>query len=558
LHSESKAINMPYGGDKPGVVLLDETDQRRLFSSDDPITPLDSIASPAIYYQQPTYARKSGVDKGGNTTMQAWRHEEGNMYPGDGSDSRWSFLRQTNPQIGIAVLLGTALGIWLSHISVSTAVSDLVNLPGKIFLRLLKCFVIPMVLCSLSTGVASIVLLGKVSAVGTRTAFFFLLFSGIASTLSLAVSMALRPLNPHTHLDPPPKVQGFMHVQCAPGRYMIAGNGSMDCTATTMSELTRFELIDLSHAIIASGPVTHVSIAQQFTQIIQSVFPRNIFKTFEDGVLLSVIMFSIAFGAAAMRASSQQSSPLLELLNQINKIFFFVISKLIDWSPIAVLSLIAGSLSSQDSLSVAMKHVGVLVLSNFISVIIFELAFYPVVLWMATRRNPYKYMRQMLPCVYFGFGSASSIASLPVTLRCVESTREVSKSLLRFVVTIGSSVHMNGTAMLFPNAIVFLATTASTDIELGWVQLSLIVLVSLLSSLGVAPIPNGGLIMIYSIWSTIFPNFDMPASYSFLVAIYWYLDRVNTACNVVGDTYVARIIAEHVDEAFETVHETAC
>ncbi|GLD96093.1 hypothetical protein PINS_up004771 [Pythium insidiosum] len=289
----------------------------------------------------------------------------------------------------------------------------------------------------------------------------------------------------------------------------------------------------------------------QVTTILQSAIPLNIFKSFQDGILMSVITFAIAFGAAAINASSQHSSPLLEVLGQMNKIFFHIISKLIDWSPLAVLSLVAGSLSSQASIVDAVNHVGVLVLTQLITVIIFEFMFCPVVLWVVLRRNPFNYMKQMLPCVFFAFGCASSLATLPVTLRCVESTREVSRSLLRFVITIGSTVHMNGTAMLFPNAIVFLASSSPTKISLGWVEVVLVVLVSVLSSIGVAPIPNAGLVMVYSIWSTIFPNEELPSSFSYLVAIIWYLDRVETACNVVGDTYVTRIVAEQVDETFE-------
>lgn len=542
----------------PGVVLYDD-DHRRSGSVptfDGSSTPLDSIASPAVYYQDAyTYPMKMRrISKsGGGTPSRFMRHpyEDDMTYP-DEEESRLSFLKKPTTHIILSVVLGTALGALLAHFNVSDDVSTLVKIPGRVFLRVLKCFVIPMVFASLSTGVANIVLLGKVSTIGTRTALFFVLFSALASLLSLAVAMMLRNLHTDSAYLPKTKQIVWFNVKCDNDKYFqMTSTEVLDCSATAMDNSTRFQLDDLEFAITSSG-TTKITVAEQVSGILNSLFPKNIFSSFVDGVLLSVITFSIAFGAAATRATSRENSPLLNVLNQMNKIFYLIITRVIEWSPLAVLSLIAGSLSSQDSLNQAVTHVGILVLCNFITVILLELVFYPIVIFFCIRKNPFKYMRMMAPAAMFAFGCASSLATLPISIRCVESTREVSRGLLHFVLTIGSTAHMNGTAMFFPNAVVFLAKTSSSQIELGWVQLFLIWLVSLLGSIGVAPIPNAGLVMVYSIWSTIFPSEEVPVTYSYLVAIYWYIDRMNTMCNVLGDMYVARIIAEQVDEAYET------
>ncbi|TYZ62120.1 hypothetical protein PybrP1_005141, partial [[Pythium] brassicae (nom. inval.)] len=472
-------------------------------------------------------------------------------------ERRLAFLRKPTTQILISVVLGTALGALLASLKVSTDVSNLVNIPGRVFLRVLKCFVIPMVFASLSTGVANIVLLGKVSTIGTRTALYFIAFSGAAALISLCVAMMLAGLN--KDIEPIAKVVQLtsLNIKCDNDKFLeMTAAETLVCSAPAMGDTTRFELDDLEFALTSSSTTTKISVEDQLAGILNSLFPKNIFAGFLNGVLLSVITFSIAFGAAATRATSRENSPLLDVLNQMNKIFFYIILRVVDWSPLAVFSLVAGSLSGQRAINDAVSHVGVLVLSNFISVVLLELVFYPVVLFLLVRRNPFTYMRAMLPAATFAFGSASSLATLPLSIRCVESTREVSRGLLHFVLTIGSTVHMNGTAMFFPSAVVFLVKTSTTSIDLGWVELFLIWLVSLLGSIGVAPIPNAGLVMIYSIWSTIFPKEDVPITYSYLVAIYWYIDRMNTLCNILGDTFVARIIAEQVDETYEaTFHE---
>ncbi|KAJ0397622.1 hypothetical protein P43SY_003506 [Pythium insidiosum] len=546
-----------------GVVLFDDGDARgrhrssltsgflsppALFLEDRPQPPIKLSAKDAATTSHTNGDGVFFISPGGDTPM---------MYPDDGEDSRpLAFFRRTTTQILICVALGVGLGVLLSNLEVSKDVSALVNLPGAIFLRVLRCFVLPMVFCSLATGAANIVLLGKVSAVGARTALYFLACSTAAAVISLLVALTLRASlqsdHQHKHSSQLTERKAFLHVACAPATYLEQRNDStLACGASAMSSATRFQLVDLGGVVLNNRPLKTVRLEEQITGILQSVLPVNIFRGFQDGVLMSVITFAVAFGAAAIRVGSQQTSPLLEVLNQLNKIFFFVISKLIDWSPLAVLSLIAGSLSSQRSLTDAINHVGILVLTQFVAVVILELVFYPTLLWVTTRRNPFAYMRQMLPCVSFAFGSASSLATLPITLRCVESTREVSRNLVHFVVTIGCTVHMNGTAMMFPNAIVFLAASSGKSSDIGWVELILILVISVLSSIGVAPIPNGGLVMVYSIWSTVFPNDDVPITFSYLVAIYWYIDRVNTMCNVVGDTYVSRLIAEQVDETFD-------
>ncbi|KAL4175491.1 hypothetical protein KRP22_000546 [Phytophthora ramorum] len=471
---------------------------------------------------------------------------------------RCAFLRQPTTQIMLGAAAGLVLGALLSNLNVSTDVSSLVNLPGKVFLQVLKCFVIPMVFTSLSTTVADIVLLGKVSIVGTRTALIFTGLSFVGSAMSLAISMLLRGLHPHTKGVVTEASSAFFSIMCENGNFLTYNStGAAACSAPAMDSTTRFQFYDPTRMLLTDGTASSATtVSMQITDILNQLVPANIFASFEQGLILSVVTFAIAFGAAAIKTSTRESSPLLDVLKQMNKVFFRVISKAIDWSPLAVLSLVAGSLSGQEMLGDAATHVGVLILCTILSMVLFEFIFIPILLWLTLRKNPFPFMRAMLPAAMFALGSSSSLVSLPVTLRCVESTREVPRSLLQFVVTIGCTIHKNGSAIYFPCALVFLVSTTEGALQLGWTQLTLILLLSVLGSMGTAPIPNSSVVMIYSIWTTIYPHEEVPASYSYLVAISWFLGRFVTVCNVVGDGYVARIIAEQIEdedvEDFET------
>lgn len=543
--------------DRAGIVLYETNGTRKLSSASfsGVNTPGDHTGSPAVMHYEQLGQRKFTFPKSMTGTPRRFINDPlapEAVYPED--EGRFRFLRQTNTQIMIGVFVGTALGAVLSRFGISSDFGTLVSLPGKIFLNVIKALVLPMVFASLSTGVASIVLVGKVSAIGTRTGLYFFFFAALSSAVSLSVALMLRSLHPNVAHKTPTSTQGWVHFQCPDGSYMEMTNSSaINCSATNMTASTLFQMIDITNVILASSSSSSLTISQQIAEILESIFPNNLFASFNSSTLLSIIAFAVVFGAAATKASTHANdSPLVEVLNQINTVLFYIITKVIDYSPLAVASLIAGALGTQSAIATALAHVAIMFLGMIISVLVVELVIYPIAIWLGTRRNPYKYMVQMLPCVTFAFGCASSIATLPVTIRCVESTREVSRGLLHFVLTIGATVHMDGTAMFFPGAIVFLFATAEDDMgDLSALDIFLIWFISFLSSLGSAPIPNGGLVLVYSVWATVFPKTSIPISYSYIVATYWIMDRLNTMCNVVGDTFVARIIAEQVDETYE-------
>ncbi|GMF46885.1 unnamed protein product [Phytophthora fragariaefolia] len=543
---------------RPRLVLYDETNGSRATSGyADPVSPTESESE--VHNPTTGMFEREGVSRFSNSMLGL--SNPLNQFPFHTTPvepevvfpdqvRRCACLRESTTQILLGAMAGLLIGVLLSKMNVSDDVSMLVNLPGKVFLQLLKCFVVPMVFTSLSTTVADIVLLGKVSIIGTRTALIFIALSSLASVLSLAIGMLLRGLHPGTHGVASVTTPAIFNIMCENGRFLTYNAiGTTTCSGTEMNSTSRFEFYDPTRVLLTSGTAhSAATVTMQITDILDQLVPANIFSSFQQGLLLSVIAFAITFGAAAIKTSSRESSPLLDVLKQMNKIFFHIIGKVIDWSPLAVMSLVAGSLSGQDMLGEAATHVGVLVLCTVLSIAVFELIFFPALLWLTIRKNPFPFMRAMLPAAMFALGSSSSLVTLPVTLRCVESTREVPRSILQFVVTIGCILHKNGSALYYPCALVFLVSTSDTAVPLGWMQLALILLLTVLGSMGTAPIPNSSIVMIYSIWTTIYPSVEVPTSYSYLVAISWFLGRLVTVCNIVGDGYVARIVAEQIED----------
>lgn len=332
---------------KPQGVVLYETAapsnrQDGHHRDDDVITPTESIGVPEHYNEASTYSqlRKLGRHSvSGLASPNLFLHQpegQDTLYPGD-EEKRCAVLRQSTAQILIAAFLGVLLGVMLSSLEVSSDVSALVNLPGDIFLQVLKCFVIPMIFTSLTTGVADIVLIGKVSVIGTQTAVYFIGLSLLASILSTSVSMALRGLHTDRVRSSIESETAFFEVGCANGKYWAVNRktGAITCSAANNSasaSSTTLQMVDLTGAILADATASAAtSVTTQISGILKELLPSNI-ESFQDGTLLNVITFSIIFGAAAIKMSSREHSPLLAVLKQMNKVFFVIIRKLIDWS----------------------------------------------------------------------------------------------------------------------------------------------------------------------------------------------------------------------------------
>ncbi|TMW66990.1 hypothetical protein Poli38472_012106 [Pythium oligandrum] len=176
---------------------------------------------------------------------------------------------------------------------------------------------------------------------------------------------------------------------------------------------------------------------------------------------------------------------------------------------------------------------------------------YPILLRIFTPGNPFVWMQQMIRAQVFALGCASSMATLPITMDCVDKTGKVSKTLYRFVLSLGATINMDGSALGFPIAVVFMAEAAGLGHLIGGVEYFLIILISTVGAIGAAPVPAAGIVMTMTIWTSIFPSTPLPSTFAFIVATDWFTDRFQTAVNVTGDTVVCRIVVQQVGETIE-------
>jgi len=158
--------------------------------------------------------------------------------------------------------------------------------------------------------------------------------------------------------------------------------------------------------------------------------------------------------------------------------------------------------------------------------------------------NPIKYLSYIVPAQVTALSCASSAATLPVTLRCVKATGMVPDDIRNFVCPLGATVNMDGSAIYFPCACVWLAYLNGIDPNAS--HFILLVILSTVGSVGTAPVPSSALVLIITAYNTVFGGSGTPNGFEFIVAIDWFLDRCITALNITGDTVVSCIIAQNV------------
>merc|ERR1712000_765451 len=219
-----------------------------------------------------------------------------------------------------------------------------------------------------------------------------------------------------------------------------------------------------------------------------------------------------------------------------------IISKIIAWlikvAPIGVFFLILANLMSLDIEDIGV-NLGVLIGGSVCGMFIHLFVILPILFFAFTRENPYSYWIKNSPAWTTAWGTASSAATLPVTMRCLDA-RGVPKLVSKFTAPLGTLINMDGTAIYFPMVVVFLAVTQGMTLNAG--DYTIIVLLSVLSSIATTPIPSSSLVLTIMIANSV--GIPITGMYAVIVAIDWFIDRFRTAINVSGDLFGAAVITK--------------
>lgn len=391
----------------------------------------------------------------------------------------------------IAVFLAFLVGIYSQDVTIRGApLSDLYDVAGQLFLNALKLVVIPLVSSAIISGIGGLSNKGSLQRLGLKTAFYYLLTVLLAVLLGLAI-VSLIPL-PHVNIP-------------------------LDNESVPL----QLQMPETTEAFVK--------------HILFKIVPSNIFLAISEGNMLGVIFFSLLFGFSLSKISGPPHETILKFTQGLFAIMMKITHSVMKLLPFGVFFLIARSISLYGFNSLASIFWFVLVVLIGLSLFLFGVI--PLLLFLRGA-SPIRYFQSIYPALLAAFSTSSSVATLPITLECVEKRAGVSNQIASFVVPIGTSVNMTGSALYECVAALFLAH--NLGIELGFIQQGMVVILSLLAAMGTAGIPSASLISLIIILNSL----GLPAeSIALVLPVERFLDMFRTVVNVASEAACAVMVA---------------
>jgi len=410
-------------------------------------------------------------------------------------------------QIIIGLALGVLFGIVAATNQWGQFTQDWIAPFGTIFVNLLKLIAVPLVLSSLVTGVASLSDLTKLSRMGGKTIAIYLLTTVVAICIGLILVNTLQP-----------------------------GKSIPDDVAANLQATYQEEMEQRSgdvQLVKERGPL----------QPIVDIFPQNIIGAAgSNRNMLQVVFFALFIGVGLILVQNERTEVVLRFFQGLNDVIIKLVDVIMLIAPIGVFALIADTITSiaGDSLASVLELLGSLgfyALVVFLGLLLHVIFVYGGLVHFISPLTLRRFFAGISPAQLLAFSTSSSAATLPVTMECVEENLGVKNEVAAFVLPLGATINLDGTAMYQSIAAVFIAQALGMELDFA-AQLT-IVLTALLASIGAAPVPGAGLIMLIIILEAI----GVPsAGVALILGVDRILDMLRTTANVTGDATVSVLI----------------
>ena len=419
----------------------------------------------------------------------------------------------------VAVVLAIGVGVALRSSGSKWTERQIAYLgfPGELFLRALKALIIPLIVSSLVSALGSLDsrFAGRV---GSRAVIYYLITTALAIGLGILLVLTIRP-----------------------GAKQLTSSGN-DTNADAASSLTSSTdtILDLIRNLIPPNLV-EACFAQYSTygeadpKDATHVFLRS--KRVESTNILGLVVFSILLGVVCSRLR-EAGRPIIELFTCLSEASMSITRIIIHFTPIGVLFLVLPRVVEVDNVAEMLESVGLYTATIMSGLLIHGLIVLPILYAVTVRANPYRHIGRMSSALMTAFATSSSSATLPVTINCLEENVGLDPRIVRFLVPIGATVNMDGTALYEAVAAIFIAQ--SRGLPLGPVQVIIVSITATFASIGAAGIPQAGLVTMVIVLNAV----GLPAADVYLIFVVdWFLDRFRTVINVLGDSFGAAVIS---------------
>ena len=395
--------------------------------------------------------------------------------------------------ITIGILMGPTVG-WFDP-GTATIISDWLAFPGKLFLALIQMIVIPLVFASIIRGLAATEDIDQLKKLGLRVVVYFIVTTVLAIIIGLTVASIIQP---GKYIDAQP-LQSSMNV------IPVTGNEN------------------------APVQINFYELPQKFIGLL----PANPLSSMVESNMLQVVIFAMVFGVALVMMVPAQAKPLLDLLGSLQEVCMTVVRWAMLLAPLAVFGLLA-QLTTKLGLD-ALLGLAIYVLTVLLGLFILFLI-YLLIIYVSTKKHPIEFIIAVRDVLLLAFSTSSSAAVMPLSIKTAEEKLKVRPSISQFVIPLGATINMNGTALYQGVAVIFLAQIFGIEIGIG--GLTLVVLTSVGASIGAPATPGVGIVVLSMVLGTV----GVPAAgIALIMGVDRILDMSRTAINVSGDLVAAKL-----------------
>jgi Na+/H+-dicarboxylate symporter len=396
--------------------------------------------------------------------------------------------------ITTGILLGPTLG-WVDT-SKAAMLGDWLAFPGKLFLALIQMIVIPLIFASIIRGIAATENIQQLRKMGLWVGLYFVVTTAVAIVIGLGIAFVV---NPGSYID-----SQMLQSSLANTPPVVADAAS-----------TSLQLNDIPQKII-------------------TLLPSNPLSSMVESNMLQVVIFAMVAGVALVTMAPTQSKPMLDLLGSLQEVCMTVVRWAMKLAPIAVFGLLAqltSKLGLQSLLGMAIY------MGTVLGGLLILFCLYLAIIFFVTRQSPLRFIADIREVMLLAFSTSSSAAVMPLSIKTAEEVLKVRPSVSQFVIPLGATINMNGTALYQGVAAVFLAQVYGIDIGAGGIALIIITTVG--ASIGAPATPGVGIVILAMILSSV----GIPASgIALIMGVDRILDMCRTAINVSGDLVAAKVM----------------
>ncbi|KAM9641843.1 excitatory amino acid transporter 3 [Trichechus inunguis] len=436
-----------------------------------------------------------------------------------------------------AVVLGIVTGVLVREYSQLSSLDKFYfAFPGEILMRMLKLIILPLIISSMITGVAALDsnISGKI---GLRAVMYYFCTTISAVILGIVLVMSIKP--------------GVSQKMDAMGR---VGSTPEVSTVDALLDLIRnmfpenlvqacFEQYKTTREEVEStgGPETNVT-EESVTAAMTTTVAKNTTKEYQvvgsysEGMnVLGLIVFCLVFGIVIGKMG-EKGQILVDFFNALSDATMKIVQIIMCYMPLGILFLIAGKIIEVEDWEIFRK-LGLYMATVLSGLAIHSIIILPLIYFIVVRKNPFRFAMGMAQALLTALMISSSSATLPITFRCAEEENKVDKRITRFVLPVGATINMDGTALYEAVAAVFIAQLNNLDLSIG--QIITISVTATAASIGAAGVPQAGLVTMVIVLGAV----GLPAEdVTLIIAVDWLLDRFRTVVNVLGDAFGTGIV----------------